>query len=65
MTQVAWRVCGVSFLGDIQKSPGHGPGHAALNGLAWADRLDHMGCGGPFQSQPFHDSENSFHSSCP
>lgn len=34
MTQVAWKVCGVSFLGDIQKSRGHGAGHAALNGLA-------------------------------
>lgn len=27
-------------------------------------RLDHMGSGNPFQSQLFHDSENSFHSSC-
>lgn len=36
LTNVAWRSCGDSLFGDLQKLPGHGPGQPALGVPAWA-----------------------------
>jgi len=48
--------CGVSLLGSIQKSCGHGLGQPALSGPAWAGGLDYMTSRGLFLLQPFCDS---------
>jgi len=47
----------VSLHGDIQKPPRFGHGQPALGGSASAGRLDKMTFRGPFQPQPFCDSE--------
>ena len=57
--QAAQGGCGISTHGDIQKPSGHGPGQLAQGGPAWAEGLDQMTSRGPFQPQPFCDSDYS------
>ena len=56
LEQAAQRGCGVSFSGDIQNPPGHGPMQPAVGDPALAGGLDWMIPRGPFQSLPFCDS---------
>ena len=47
LAQVAQRGCGVSILGDIQKSSGHSPRKSSLGGPAGAGGLDQRTSRGP------------------
>lgn len=56
LAQVVQRGCGVSLLRDIQKPSGYGPGQSALSVPAWSGGLEQMPSRGPFQLQPFCNS---------
>jgi len=56
LAQVAQGGCGVSFSGNIQDLPGHGPVQPALGDPAWAGELDWVTHRGPFQPLPCWDS---------
>lgn len=42
-----WRGCGISFLGDLQKLPGCGPGQVAVGGPAWVGGLEQLTSSSP------------------
>jgi len=56
LEQAAQGGCGVSFSGDIQDPPGHGPVQPAVGDPALAEGLDWMTHRGPFQPLTFFDS---------
>ena len=56
LAQAAQRVCGLSFSGDIQDSPGCGAVQPALGDPALAGGLDWGTHRGPFQPLTFCDS---------
>lgn len=55
LAQVAQRVCGVFWHGDLQKPPGYGPGQPALGGSSWWTICPSKVT---FQLQPFCESKN-------
>lgn len=59
LAEVVLRGCRLSLLGDLQKTPGHGPGQFALGDPSWAGWLDLMTSRGPFPSQPLYNSVKS------
>jgi len=56
LEQASERGCGVSFSGDVQNLPGHGPVQPAVGDPALAGGLDQMIHRGPFQPPPCCDS---------
>lgn len=58
MVQIAWRGCGVSILGELQKPSRHGLRQLVLGDPASAVWLEQMTSKGTFQPQPFCDSLN-------
>ena len=56
LEQAAQGGCGVSFSGDTQDLPGHGPVQPAVGDPAFAGGLDEMTHRGPFQPRTFCDS---------
>ena len=53
LEQAAQGGCGVSFSGDIQDPPGHGPVQPTVGDPAWTGGLDKMTHRGPFQPLTF------------
>ena len=55
LQEVAQRGCGVSILEDIKNLVGRGPGQPVLADSTWAEALNWMISGSPFQPQWFND----------
>lgn len=51
-------ILGVSILGDIQNPYPNDPGQSALGGPAWAEYLNKMNSGSPFQPHPIYDFDS-------